>query len=468
MSEIHVGVDTNILCNFGQIERFKWRDLFPGVTTVNLLVSATVQEEMDLHKDTARGNLQKRAREFQRILTAAEDTGYIHTSEASGVTVNIAFLDTPPSQELNLSGIDLSSSDARIVAEYFHEQTRLGQKVVLLANDARPIRIARNVGMAAMRPSRWANERSEVEDEIVVQQRERIRELERIVGARPDVNFVNLNSAIDYPLPHEFEEFDWAKYLGSLNLALGATTRPADVDALIKQYGLEPYGAFTMPGLSSRLTSDQIAEYQSDLAAFIRHFDIPALEFRERLIRLGRAYTCQFEIENSGQAPDELLSLELKLSSNAVFVDDHELEDLNDWNLRAPEPPRPQAYLIDHDWNQHRFRDTDADRYDFKLHDNAAYRRTYRCGSILHGHSAHVSIGILPTSAGEAIDVLATLRTKNLLEPIVRKVAITPSLPPFNEHLINQFLLKHARFMPDHQHDLVVRMIHHIEASAAK
>jgi hypothetical protein len=221
-----------------------------------------------------------------------------------------------------------------------------------------------------------------------------------------------------------------------------------------------------MPGLSTRLSRDQIEEYRSELAAFFQHFDIPALEFRERLIRLGRAYIYDFDVENDGQSPDELLSLELKLSSNAVFVDEDEMEDLNDWGLKVPEAPRPGLSLIDNIWDHHLSRDNDSGRYDFKLIDDADQRRVYRCESILHGHNARITVGILPSSAGTAVDVLATLRTKNLLEPVVRKVTITPSFPRFDKQLANQFLLRHTPFMPENQSDLVVRLVYHTGVSA--
>ncbi|MCW1753041.1 hypothetical protein [Rhizobium acaciae] len=462
MSEIFVGVDTNILCNFGRIEGLNWKKLFPEATSVNVLIAAKVQSEMDVHKDTSSGYVQKRAREYQKLLKKAEDADYSYSFECFGVSVRLIFLDRPRRNELDDQKFDVDRDDERIVAEYYYEQDQRSVDIILVANDGRPIRVARQAGMTAIRPDKWDADRVEPEDEVVKELRERIRQLERIQGARPKTQLADFAIKRESIIPAEFSQsFNVSKYLQQLGYALKTAPGVQTPESLIDQFGLvRDNGYFSLQ--SGSLTTSQIDQYKDDLENFFSHFDIDGLELLQRLQSLSRAVVFDFEVENVGEAPEEMLSVELKILQNAVFVDAEDMEELNDWGLAPPDPPRPEFDLSDLNLVD---RLTDAanrswePEHEFMLVDDSNTMETHRCRSMLHGHKASIETYLLPEDPHKPVSILVTLRAKNLLEPIVRKVEIARNITMVDETFVSNFLRSHSVFMPEEQRNIVLSIL---------
>ncbi|NKL94173.1 hypothetical protein [Rhizobium leguminosarum] len=462
MSEIFVGVDTNILCNFGRIEGLNWKTIFPEATSINVLISAKVQSEMDVHKDTASGYVQKRAREYQKLLKKAEDADYSHSFESFGMSVRLIFLDRPRRNDLDDQKFDVDRDDERIVAEYYYEQDQRSVDIIIVANDARPIRVARQAGMAAIRPDRWDTDRSEPEDEIVRELRERVRQLERIQGARPKTKLADFAINRESVIPADFSpSFDVSKYLKRLGDALKTAPGVRTPESLIDQFGLvRDNGYFSLH--SGTLTTSQIDQYGSELENLFSHFDIDGLELLQRLQSLSRAIVFDFEVENVGEAPEEMLSVELKILQNAVFIDAEDMEELNDWGLAPPDPPRPRFDLSDINLVD---RLTDAanrsrePEHEFVLVDDSDTTETHRCRSMLHGHKAAIETYLLPKDPNKPVSILVTLRAKNLLDPIIRKVEIARNRDTVDETFVSNFLRCHSVFMPEEQRDIVLSIL---------
>lgn len=463
MGEIFVGVDTNILCNFGRIEGLNWKKLFPEATAINVLIAAKVQSEMDVHKDTASGYVQKRAREYQKLLKNAEDADYSYSFESFGMGVRLIFLDRPRRNELDDQKFDVERDDERIVAEYYHEQGQRSVDIIILANDARPIRVARQAGMTAIRPDKWDTDRSEPEDEVVRELRERIRQLERIQGARPKTQLADFAINRESIIPAEFSpRFNVSEYLKQLGDSLKTAPGVRTPESLVDQFGLVRddgyFGSFNV----GSLTTSQLDQYENDLETFFSHFDINALDLLQRLQFLSRAIVFDFEVENVGEAPEEMLSVELKILQNAVFVDAEDMEESNDWGLASPDPPRPQLdlghlNLVD------RLADA-ANRpwepdHEFVLVDDSDTKETHRCRSMLHGHKAAIETYLLPEDPHKPVSILVTLRAKNLLDPIIRKVEIARNRDTVDEKFVSKFLRSHAVFMPEEQRNIMLSIL---------
>ncbi|MEZ0001629.1 hypothetical protein [Sinorhizobium fredii] len=456
MSKVYVGVDTNILCNFGHIERLSWKKLFPEATSVHVLISAKVQAEMDVHKDKASGYVLKRAREYQGILRKAEEQDYSYSFDNSGVNINFVFLDRPRTHELDHQRFELEHDDERIVAEYFHEQKRRSVEILILANDARPIRVARQAGMVAIRPNRWDADRVEPEDEKLKELRERNRELERLLGARPKTQLADFAVERQNIKPLDFSRnFDVAKYLARLGEALKNAGVAPSPEALADKYGLDDGYFGELNG--RHLTSGRIYEYESDLENYYYSafaFEVP--ELLRRLQVLGSAFVFDVEVENVGEAPEEMLSLELKILQNAVFINSEELEPFNDWGLIPPTAPAPRYSIF----NEAKFPDSVEDTdHEFILVNDSEVTETHRCRSMLHGHKSKVECYIRPLYPKEPVSVLVTLRAKNLVEPIYRKAVIRPRSANFDEELVDAFLVRQSVFIPEEQRDVLLAVL---------
>ncbi len=459
MTEIFVGVDTNILINFGRIEDLRWDDLFPGVTIVNLLISITVQKEMDEKKDKAKGYVQKRAKEFQRLLTAAEETDdYVHRFTKNGIAINICFLNPVKRADLDGDQFDIENADSKIVAEYFYYQKAQNISITLLSNDGRTVRDGKTSGMTTLRPKPWEEDRLEPESENERRLAEENRELKRQLGARPSVGFKSIEVLHQIPADAG-TSFDWSGYLHSLGAALKGVARPRTEASLIDEFGLEEgirRSNFTITPLhSSRLTQSQLDEYRGAVDTFFKAFDIPAIEFFERLRILSKTYILDFSVENTGAAPEETIFVELALKSTGVFVEPDDLHKMNDWSLTLPEEPRPYFHI--HSLR----RDTGSpDEVAFwsAVQSNAEFRQ-FHLSSLLHGHSEKGRVYVFPKVVGDEVKVLITLRAKNLLEPITRSVVLKPSSQEMTEASLDQFLMQRSAFLPDEQRTLLRKVI---------
>ncbi|MGO7242882.1 hypothetical protein ACCS70_27100 [Rhizobium ruizarguesonis] len=459
MTEIYVGVDTNILLHFGPVKDLKWTDIFPGVTVLNLLVSSTVQKEMDDLKDTAKGYVQKRARDFQRILTAAEETpDYVYRFSEKGVDVNVHFLDSVRRADLDGDRLDLDNDDARIVAEYFHYQNSRDVPVHILANDGRTIRDGKRCEMETHRPNAWAEDRVEA-----ISDRERVLaaendDLKRRLGARPLLELKRLDILPHHPTI-DGDQFDCNAYLVSLGKALKEVGKPRSTTSLIEEFGLDQgfsHGNITMlSSISIELRPDQLEDYEKTVAVFFAAFQIPALEFVDRLRKLSRAYIFDFEIENAGNAPEEMISVDLELDGPGVFTDSEALHELNDWDLSLPEEPRP-SFSIRHTIPEFEV-PTDIGTWSVAV-EKSDFRR-YSLRSLLHGHSERRRVYVLPKIQGQKVKVLTTLRAKGLLGPTIRQITLQPVSQPATAELLDEFLLQRSVFLPDDQGELLARVV---------
>ncbi|WP_429819352.1 hypothetical protein [Ensifer sp. B1-9] len=457
MSEIFVGVDTNILCNFGHIERLDWKTLFPHATSVTILVSAKVQAEMDVHKDTASGYLLKRAREFQRLLKKAEEQDYCYSIEDCEVPVNFVFLNRPRAHELDQQQFDLEHADERIVAEYHFEQKRLSVEICIVANDARPIRVARDAHMRALRPEKWEADRSEPEDEKLRTARARIRELERAQGARPKTQLANFSTERRHVIPSGFSPtFDVAKYLTQMGSALRNTETIRSPQSLIDKYGIDDgfFGALN----TRHLTDNDIRDYVHELEEYYTRFNFEPHELLRRLQVLGAAYVLTIEIENVGEAPEEIISLELSLQ-NAIFVEPSDMEGFNDWCLAPPTPPVPAMWLADDVLLSDQSGSPWEAEHEFASLGGSVTTETHRCRSMLHGHKAKTESYIHPSDPAKPITVLVTLRAKNLIDPITRKLEIICSPEVVDEAFVDDFLVRQSVFLEDDQREILLAVL---------
>ncbi len=460
MKQIIVGVDTNILLHFGKIELFKWRALFPDVTDVQLLISGQVQDEMDEQKDKARGYIQTRAREYQRILRTAEESDYRVSQINAGVKVEIVFLDHVRKGLLNGESFDLDRADQLIVAQYKYAAGDL-QGFVVLANDAKTIRAARACGMTAVRPDTWEQERAEPEDESAKE----LRELRKIVGARPKLNLSGFIERKQHSDPESFAPgFDVPAYLRRLDASKMAATQLPTPSELVAKWGVvRQNGPFNviMPYDRLKLYPENVSVYAIDFHHFEKCFENSGPEaFLMRLRSLAQAYVVDLEVANVGEAIEETICVEFSEIKNGALSELGLIRENNDWYLAQPIEPRPQSHPApvndsapDDDSTEH------EPDHEFGAPKTHSGRQVFRCRSLMHGRSASIRTYVRPLERAFPTEILVSVSAKRQVTPIIRRISIESVGRPFGEQDIDALLHERALLMPSKQRDLVIRAL---------
>ena len=172
-------VDTNLLVEFIALENIPWKTLTPDVELVRVIVPTKVGEEMDEHKNKS-GRLRRRAIEFSRLSRRMEESedGAVVLREANP-RVTVEFGPLFRKTDLDADQFELEDSDNRIVAEVVAIAKNV-PGVALLADDSKPIRLARQAGLPYVRPlAEWRRQEGPDERDI------EIVDLKREIGAQP-------------------------------------------------------------------------------------------------------------------------------------------------------------------------------------------------------------------------------------------------------------------------------------------
>ncbi|GES43562.1 hypothetical protein RsS62_28140 [Rhizobium dioscoreae] len=450
-----VGVDTNILINFGSFKRLPWRKLFPDATSITVLVCAKVQSEMDRHKDHGAGYVRKRAKEFQKVLRSAEGDGYEVSLDDGDIPVRCVFLDRPQNSVLDGTQFDLTDADELIVAQYHHASKTWGQ-LTIIANDASPIRAAKRALMSALRPDSWTADRTEPEDEVTRSLRERTRELERIVGAMPKVELREISVRGGGSSTLVFaQDFDYAKFQAEMRARLADRVKlPTRMD-LVKQFGRRDAGSPFMPEpLWGGIGETELYAWESEVNAFQAHFDrVSETQMLKQLTMLRLVYLVEVTIKNDGEAPDRNICVDMEIRGNARFIDPTSVEKFNDWKLRKPKPPSLQR------WSMASLADlVSADRkdeYSFHRTQRTEAIQSHRCSVLMQGKAATVYAYVLAKDVGRQPSVFVTITAQHLPSPIGREVSLVPQPITLNWASLRELILDRLRLMPDGQADVL-------------
>ncbi|TIS87703.1 hypothetical protein [Mesorhizobium sp.] len=442
MGHINVGVDTNILYHFGNVERLKWEQLFPDVSSVTVFVCAQVQKEMDNHKDTATGYVRNRAREYQTLLRSAElDAGYRHRSMSGAIAVEFAFLDRPRDTDLDPEAFDLAEEDSRIVAELLHAAASYGVELTLLANDARPIRVARQHGMKTLRPDAWEQQRAEPETPEVTRLRAEVRELRQRLGAHPDTRLSGLPQTSVHRIFAGFDSgFDAESFLERLKAGLIECHGLPSAESVAREHNVRRDPFHLASGLG-RVTSFDIDRYHDELGQFdqdVREFDIEA--FKGLLRNLSMVASVKFELLNEGTRPDESVTIDVALVSAGRFVNPDDFHDEFGRVLELPSPPAPFDPLImtmsEHLQEQH------ARDHEFVeiARDESGRTRRYLCKKFQHGTTEVFAEPFVRSQPDQQSVVELTLRSGHLSNAVVRRITILHEHADFSEREVVELL----------------------------
>lgn len=436
MGHVHVGVDTNIFLHFGNVEDLKWEKLFPGVTAVTVYVSAQVQKELDNHKDTSSGYVRKRTRQYQQILRSAEaNEGYVHRSRSGAVGVEFVFLDRPRDSELDGEAFELTEDDSKIVAQLMHEAKARGITMLLLANDARPLRVARQHGMQGVRPDAWEEDRSEPDTPEMVRLRAENRELQARLGAHPSTIISQIEETLEQRIFDGFDDaFDAVGFLESLKqnmLACLDLPTPREV-AERHQVVRQPFGLDFEIGGFGRVTVRQIDRYAEELEAFDQQVEVLGIQdFMVLLQRLSLVSTVAIRVENVGTKPDEAVAVEMDIRSDARFIDPEAFHQLTDFGIELPSPPEALDISIPNLAEQMAARHAHDHRFVDVSDESSERSKRFLCKQFQHGTEEEFVVPFVPPKGEHMTVIEVAVRSRHLSQTIVRRIRSAVVLSKF-------------------------------------
>lgn len=427
MGHVHVGVDTNIFLHFGNVEELKWEKLFPGVTAITVYVCAQVQKELDNHKDTSSGYMRKRTRQYQQILRSAEeDEGYVHRSRSGAAEVEFVFLDRPKDSELDGEAFDLAEDDSRIVAQLMQEAKARGITMLLLANDARPLRVARQHGMRGVRPDVWEEDRSEPDTPEMARLRAENRELQSRLGAYPSTVISRFEETSEQRIFDGFDDaFDADVFLEALKRNIRAchglpTAREV---AVRHQVVRQPFGLDIDIGGFGRVTGRQIGRYAEELETFDHQVDALSAQDLLRLLEtLSLVSAVSIRIANRGTKPDEAVVVEMDIRSGARFIAPEAFHDLTDFGIELPTPPEALDIAIPNIADQLAARHAHDHRFVDVSDESSELSKRFLCKQFQHGTEEEFVVPFVPQRDEHTTVIEVAVRSRYLPQAIVRRV----------------------------------------------
>jgi PIN domain len=110
--------DTNAFLQVRDLKDLPWRDLFPGVQAIDVMVAACVIEELDKHKTGTNQRRRDRARlALSLIEKASRESDLTLVLKDKPVRVRIVIARAPPFNWAAHPSLDPSRPDDRLVAE---------------------------------------------------------------------------------------------------------------------------------------------------------------------------------------------------------------------------------------------------------------------------------------------------------------------------------------------------------------
>lgn len=330
MEVMRVFVDANIFIEMKDLSSLNWRDVFPHVEDIRILVSMHVVKELDKLKNDRTERRRRRARvALQLIDEASRLNEKVLRETPYRVTLETVF---PRAHHWNDYHIlDQNDPDDRLLAHVIEEGD-----AVLFSDDSGPRIKASKYGITAIQPpSAFRLPPEESPDQKKVRElTERIRSLE---DNRPKMMLklgcpsdpIVLQRPLLGPLPEE-EQADLVCRILDLHPKL---KRPLE------------HSTTTILGAGKAKMIDW-AMYEVSYANFVEKVKRHAAEIHEKLNAIPLALEVPFEVVNIGRATLTNADVAIRLNGDArLYVheedadQDEDQDNLDRFGLEFPDPP---------------------------------------------------------------------------------------------------------------------------------
>lgn len=337
-------VDTNILIEFQKLEFIPWQDVAQNANEITIVVPTKTGEEMDRHKDSGTGRKRRRAQEFQQIIRQIEESNDDRAIlKERDPIVAIEFTPVFHRSKLDEKQYDLDDDDGRIVAETAAETVKR-PNLILLSDDAKPLRLAQQTNLLALRPpAEWRLQEGPDERD------RKIADLERQLGAHP-------NLSVTFPYGdeknvHLFEAApasDAPQWLRDALAEAVLTENPkVSRDTTVRTYGLvsENILSMSLTGSSDGVTVRQLERYDEEYTEFEASITHWADGVAENMRHIGSFLPIHVSITNQGTAIADKVIVELSLTGDFCFMPRSFPGMYLDLESEAPDAPRPSSFL---------------------------------------------------------------------------------------------------------------------------
>jgi hypothetical protein len=180
---VRLFVDTNVFIQLSDLKDLPWNGLFPMAKRIDILVSRTVIDELERHKNGTNDRRRNRARRALKLIKdASAATNFRLELPCNSIALWLVIANGPRPDWEALSMLDRQEPDDRLVAE----AVAFGNGAFLLSHDSGPLIRARLVGLSAFEPPEpWLLPPERTDDQRKISQLE--QKLRDALSDRPQV-----------------------------------------------------------------------------------------------------------------------------------------------------------------------------------------------------------------------------------------------------------------------------------------
>jgi hypothetical protein len=327
--------DTNGFLQVRDLKDIAWKDLFPGVQAVDVMVAPRVIEELDKHKTTTNQRRRDRARlALQVIEKASLEPDHALVLKDKPVRVRIVISNAPRFDWTAHPHLDPAKPDDQLVAEALS----FGNGAEVFSHDAGPRIRARIAKIQAYEPrAEWLLPVEQTDDQRKITRLE--RDLEKALSRSPRI-------------VAGFDDIDEAMSEIRLIRPVLQPLNPQLAHRLADEH-LAKHPRVSLPSTSSMImlqldgiSENQAQNYRSDYSSFEAKVRDYYANLHERVGRIGKAAAIGYFVRNESGTAAEGLRIEFDLEGVASLLADRNDAKQYIGSFKMPQPPeKPRSNL---------------------------------------------------------------------------------------------------------------------------
>jgi hypothetical protein len=337
MEQVTIFTDTNGFIQLRDFKDIPWRELFPNVKRVSIMVAKPVIEELDRHKVSTNARRRDRARAALKLInqaSAAPNRTIELRQEPITVTLTVPRRIKP--DWTNLTDLDQDVADDQLVAAALTH----GKGAVLLSHDSGPLISARDVGLVAYEPPEsWLLPAEQSDDQRRIGKLERELKhaqtrLPQLEIAFPQSDDQELIRLYRYRLPQLPQNI-----IDGLAYAYINANPRRELKVLSIPFGEPPGGGVGFSQNDATRYSAAYSKFRDEVHTYFQ-------KLHERLALVAGVPELQFSVSNTGSGSASKLVVKIAVEGDFSLVVDGDRKDVAG-TLALPEAP--EARMESHD-----------------------------------------------------------------------------------------------------------------------
>jgi hypothetical protein len=319
--------DTNAFLQVRDLKDLPWRDLFPGVQAIDVMVAACVIEELDKHKTGTNQRRRDRARlALSLIEKASRESDLTLVLKDKPVRVRIVIARAPPFNWAAHPSLDPSRPDDRLVAEAIS----FGNGAMAFSHDTGPRIRARIANVQAHEPpAEWLLPLEQTDDQRKITKLE--RDLEQALSRTPKIVAA-------------FDNIDEATFEIRVIRPVLQPLDPQVAHRLADQYLAKHPRASIAPTKHmlqlGGISEGQVQQYWEDYASFKGKVYDYYSKLHESVRRVGRAVAINYCVTNDSGVAAAGLRIEFDLEGDGSLLASREDVSRLIGSIEMPDPPK--------------------------------------------------------------------------------------------------------------------------------